>query len=96
MPYFNKALSETTTTQPRLHKTFLHNRSEENKKLFAKQRNCCASLPRKTKLSYYGNLDKKCVFNNKLFSKTIEAFLSDKVVGKGRIHLTESKILKLM
>ena len=45
-------------------------------------------------LVYYGNLDEKCA-SIKLFWKTVEPFLSDKVVGKDRIHLTENnKIVK--
>ena len=53
------------------------NRSKENKKNYLqnkqislyKTKNRCVSLLRKTKNSYYGTLNEKCVSNNKLFWK---------------------------
>ena len=41
MPFMNKALSREIMTRNRLRNKFLNNRSEENKKKYSKQRNCC-------------------------------------------------------
>ena len=46
--------------------------------MYTKQRNYCVSLLRKTKKTYYENLDEKKVSDNKLFLKTIKPSLSEK------------------
>ena len=69
---------------------FLQNKSEENRKLDAKQRKFCVSLLRKIKKRYYENLNEKSVIDNKLFLKTVNPFLSEKIVGKNKIHSTEN------
>ena len=90
MPIFSKELSKVIMTRFRLHDAFLQNKSEESRKLFAKQMNYWASLPRKTKMIYYENLDEMCFSDYKYSWKLIISFLRDKVVGKDRIHLTEN------
>ena len=83
-------------TRSRLHNAFLQNTHQEHKNLFAKQRNFFVSLLRKTKKNYYGNLNNlnlKCVSHNKLFWKIVKRFLSDKVMCKDRLHLTESNAI---
>ena len=69
---------------------FLQNKSEENRKLDAKQRKFCVSLLRKIKKGYYENLNEKSVIDNKLFLKTVKLFLSEKIEGKNKIHSTEN------
>ena len=49
MPFFNKDLSKAIMTRTKLRNIFLHNKSEENKIRYTKQRNFCVSLLRKTK-----------------------------------------------
>ena len=63
---------------------------EENRAIYAKQRNYCVSLLRKSEKKYYENLDEKNLMDNKLFSKTIKPPFSDKIVTRDRIHLTEN------
>ena len=48
------------------------------------------SLLRKIKKRYYENINEKSVIDNKLFWKTVKRFLSNKILGKGKIHLTEN------
>ena len=45
-PFTNNEISKAIMTRSRLRNRFLKNRSEENRKLFCKQRNKCISLPR--------------------------------------------------
>ena len=58
--------------------------------MYVKQRNYCVSLLRKSKKKYYENLDERNLMDNKLFWKTIKSSLSDKIVTRDRIHLTEN------
>ena len=56
-------------TRSRLRTRFLKNRSEENRKLFCKQRNKCVLLLRKSKKDYFENLNQKNITDNKLSGK---------------------------
>ena len=85
-----KELSKAIMTRTKLRNNFLQNKNEENRKLYAKQRNFCVSLLRKVKKRFYKTLIKKPVIDNKLFWKTVETFLSDKIMGKKKIHLTDN------
>ena len=58
--------------------TLAISRSESDKQACNKQRNKCVSLLRKTKKTYYSNLNVKDVVDNKKFWKTIKSFFSDK------------------
>ena len=69
MPFFNKELSKAIMTRTKLRNIFLQNRSEENRIRYAKQRNFCVSLLRKTRKRYYKNLNETFVVDNKLFGK---------------------------
>ena len=78
-------------TRSRLRNHFLQNRSEENQKLFCKQRNKCVSLLRKSKKYYFANLNEKNLADNKHFWKTVKPFLSKKNHLPERINLTEGE-----
>ena len=69
MPFFNKDLSKLVMTQAKLRNIFLQNTSEENKIRYTKQSNFCVSVLRRTKKSYYENLNEKSVVDNKLFGR---------------------------
>ena len=73
-------------TRSRLRNRFLKNRSEENRKLFCKQRNKCVSPLRKSKKYYFGNLNKKNITDNKSFWKTVK-----KIHLSERINFTEEE-----
>ena len=91
----NKKLSKVIMHRTRLRNNFLRNRSDENKRKYSKQRNYCVSLLRKTKKSYYNNLNEKKITDNKTFWKTVKPFLSDKTPSDEKITLTEKdKIIK--
>ena len=73
-------------TRSTLRNRFLKNRSEENRKLFCKQRNKCVSPLRKSKKDYFGNLNKKNITENKSFWKTVT-----KIHLSERINFTEEE-----
>ena len=54
----------------RLRNNFLKNRTEDNKTLYAKQRNYCVSLMKKSKKKDFANLNEKDILDNKFFWKT--------------------------
>ena len=56
MPFMTKQLSKEIMKRSRLCNNFLRNRTEDNKILYNRQRNYCASLLRKSKRGYYENL----------------------------------------
>ena len=91
----NKKLSKEIMHRAQLRNNFLRNRSDENKRKYSKQQNYCVSLLRKTKKSYYNNLNEKKITDNKTFWKTVKPFLSDKTPSDEKITLTEKdKIIK--
>ena len=89
MPFITKDLSKAIMKRSRLRNNFLKNRTEENKTLYTKQRNYCVSLLKKSKKKYFANLNEKDILDNKLFWKTIKPSLSDKVMTRDRINLSE-------
>ena len=92
----NKKLSKVIMHRTRLRNNFLRNRSDENKRKYSKQQNYCVSLLRKTKKSYYNNLNEKKITDNKTFWKTVKPFLSDKTPSDEKRTLIEKdKIIKL-
>ena len=79
MPFMTKDLSRNIMKRSRLRNKYLKNNNEENRKLYAKQRNYCVSLLRKTKKAYYENLDQRKVSDNRLLWKTIKPSLPKKM-----------------
>ena len=96
MPFMTKDLSKNIMKRSRLRNKYLKNNNEENRKLYAKQRNYCVSLLRKTKKAYYENLDERKGSDNKLFWKTVKPLLSEKFNARKRISLSENgEIVKI-
>ena len=78
-----------------LRNKYLKSRSEEDKQRFRKQRNLCVSLLRKTKRSYYSNLNEKNVIDNRKFWKTVKPMLSNKFLNNKKITLVDDvKIIR--
>ena len=77
MPFITNDLSKAIMKRSRLHNNFLKNKTRENKTLYTKQRNYCASLL------------KKDILYKKLCWKTIKPSLSDKVMSRDRTNLSE-------
>ena len=90
MPFMTKDLSKNIMKRSGLRNKYLNNNNEENRKLYAQQRNYCVSLLRKTKKVYYENLDERKISDNKLFWKTVKPSLSEKLNAKEMISLIEN------
>ena len=89
-PFMNKTISKAIMDRSRLRNNYIRMSSEENKKLYNKQRNYCVSLIRKTKKEYYSNLNEKDITDCKRFWKTVKPFLSDKNVTSEKVTLVEN------
>ena len=90
MPFLTKELSKEIMLRSRLWKKFLIDKTDENRFLYTEQRNKCVALLRKTKKTYYENLDEKNVTDNKKFWKTVKPYLPDKSVKCDKINLSEN------
>ena len=55
----------------KLRKKFVKSRSKSDKKAYNEQRKKCVSLLRKTKKTYYSNLNVKNIVDNKKFWKNV-------------------------
>ena len=77
----NKELKKANMVRSKLRNKFLKSRSEGDRKAYNKQRNMCVKLLKKTKRSYFSNLNTKSVVGNKKFLKTVKSFFSDKSIN---------------
>ena len=75
MPFFTKELSKEIMTRSRLRNKYRKNRNEENRAIYVKQINYCASLLQKSKKKYYENLDVTNLMDNELFCKATKPFI---------------------
>ena len=66
-------------------------RTAKTKSLYRKQRNYFSRLYKKERKKYYAKLELKNITDNKLFSKTIKPFLSDKGSKGSKITLVDNK-----
>jgi hypothetical protein len=89
----NKSLSKAIMTRSRLRNSYLKNRTGENRQKFVEQRNYCVSLLRKTKKTYYSNLDINDICDNKKFWKITKPLFSDKINHSEKIVLLENNEL---
>ena len=58
---------------------YLKDKTRSARVAYNKQRNVCVSILRKSKKSYYENLDSKNITDNKNFWGTVKALFSNKV-----------------
>ena len=84
-----KDLRKQIMVRSKLRNIFNKNRNYENWCKYKRQRNLCLNLLRKTKKSFYKNLDEKQVSDNKVFWKNVKPFFSDKGVNSSKITLVE-------
>ena len=88
MPFLTKDLSKNIMKRSQLCNKYLNNDNEENRKLYAQQRNYC--VVKKNQNIYNENLDERKVSDNKLFWKTVKPSLSEKFNAREKISLTEN------
>ena len=87
--FMNETLAKAIMHRSKLRNIFLENRTEENRKNYAKQRNLCVTLSRKSKKEYFANLDEKKLCDNKKFWSVVKPILSNKVVSNEKVTLIE-------
>ena len=86
----NETLGKEIMKRSNLRNKYLKNRSEEDRQRFRKQRNLCVSLLRKTKRSYYSNINEKNIIDNRNVWKTVKSMLSNKFVTSEKIALVDN------
>ena len=74
----NKTLSKSFMERSKLKNRYYKFSTEENYKIFKKQRNYCVNLVNKTEKEYYNNLNPNIFKENNIFWKAIRHFISDK------------------
>ena len=89
-PFINKEISKAIMKRTEPRNKFLKHKTDESRQAFAKQRNYCVSLLRKSKRNYYSNLNVKDITDNKKFWKTIKPLFSDKTKSAVSITLKDS------
>ena len=92
----NNEICKAIMTRNMLGNRFLPNRSEENRKLFYKQRNQYVLLLQNSKKDHLANLNEKNITYNKRFWKTVKPFLWRKIHFSQRINLTEEESNSLL
>ena len=93
-PFMNKTLSKAFMHRSRLKNNYNKKPTEDNKKLYNRQRNICVSLLRKEKKMYYNNLDLKIFDDNKRFWQRIKPLFSDKLKSlQKEIIIVENEII---
>ena len=89
-PFMAKDLSKNIMKISQLRNKYLKTIMKENRKLYSKQRNYCVSLLRKTKKSYYKNLDERKSSDKKLYWKAVKPALSEIFNSREKINLIEN------
>ena len=88
-PFINAEIAEAIMIRNRMRYRFLKHRSDENRRLFQKQRNKCVSLLRKAKKECFLSLNINKVVDNKCFWKIVKPFLSSKTISSEKITLVD-------
>ena len=87
---FTIRLSKAIIQKSKLRNIFLKNRTEENRNNYAKQRNLCVTLLRKSKRQFYGNLnEKKLCDNTKFWGIILSLYYLIKLLLMKKITLVE-------
>ena len=73
-----KALSKEIMRRSKLKNNFNKNPTEENRRLYRKQRNLCINLLKKEEWNYYNNLEIKVFEDNEKFWRSVKPLISDK------------------
>ena len=93
MSFMNKSLSRAFMRRSQLRSKYHKKRSETNRLAYAKQRNFCVFLLRKTKKGHYANLNEKDIADNRNFWQTVKQLFSDKVKSKEKITLVQGEMI---
>ena len=90
--FLTKEHSKAIMLISKLRNQFLKTKAQESIIKYNKQRNLCVSITRKTKRSYYENLDLKHIIDSKKFWARVKSFFSNNI--KPAEYITLEKKLK--
>ena len=95
-----KELQVAIMERSRLRNKFLREKNQPNRDTYKLQRNFCKKLLRKTKNSYFSNLDTKKITDNRTFWKTIVPLFTNKpskseniIINDGDKRISDEKKL---
>ena len=88
-PFMTKELCKAFMVRSRLRNKYMEIKTAESREAYKKQRNYCTYLLRKTKKSYYENLNVNLITDNKTFWKYTKPLFSDKSPTTSNIVLLE-------
>ena len=89
--FLTKGFRKEITKRASLKDVYLKKQTETTKAAYNYRWNICLSLLRKSKRSYFENLDVQLLRDNKKFWKKVVPPFSNKINSKGRITLIENK-----
>ena len=78
VPFINKELRKAIYDRTRLRNGFCKTRTDENEKLYEKQRNKCVLIQKKSIRYYFNKIANENVVTNRNFWKIIKPFLTNK------------------
>ena len=103
-PFINKELYKAMYDRSRLRNIICKTGTEENEKLYRKQSNKCASIPKKSIRKYFNKIANENIVTNSTFWKIIKPFITNKghlenaeimlIQGKNKIA-TENELVKV-
>ena len=86
-PFMNKEIKKSIMKRTRLRNRYLNMPSAENNDLYKRQRNICTSLIRRSKRTFYNNLNSKSILDNKKFWNIVKPLFSKKTRTYHKITL---------
>ena len=88
-PFRSNELQVAIMKRSRLRNKFLREKNQANRDNYKIQRNLCKKLLRKTKNSYFSNLDTKKITDKRTFWKTVALPFTDKLSKSENIIINE-------
>ena len=92
-PFVTKELRKEHMLRSRLRNKYRKNKTDRNKLAYNKQRNLCVNLLKKTKTSYFENLNPSNISDNKKFWSTVKPLFSEKAISTDKITLIENNVI---
>ena len=92
-PFVTKELRKEHMKRSRLRNKYLKVKTNEAASAYRQQRNKCVSLLKKTKKTYYENLNPSQICDNKKFWKIVQPLFSEKSASTDKITLIENKTI---
>ena len=91
VPYMTKSLKKAIMKRSQLESKYYRSKSEEDKKVYKKQKNYVSRLYKRELKRFYKNLDIKDFLDNKTFWKNVKPLFSDKMVIGKKITIVQNK-----